>query len=259
MCGIVGYIGGRGGRHHPRRPEAARVPRLRLGGRRGRRRRACCRSGAAPAASRNLEAALRERPIDGPLGIGHTRWATHGRPSDENAHPHTDCSGSTRRRPQRHPRELPPDQGAPAGARAHASSPRRTPRCIAHLIEQHLRGRAAARRGGAPRARARCAAPTRSAWCRRRAPDRLVAAKHGAGSVVVGLGEGEIFLASDIPAILAHTRDVVILEDDDMAVVTRRRRRGHPRSTARPVRAGARRASCGIRSWPRRAATATSC
>src|SRR5262249_59914087 len=55
----------------------------------------------------------------------------------------------------------------------------------------------------------------------KRAPDRLVAAKHGAGSVVVGLGQGETFLASDIPALLAHTRDVVILEDEDVAVVTR--------------------------------------
>src|SRR2546426_9970622 len=52
-------------------------------------------------------------------------------------------------------------------------------------------------------------------------PDRLVAAKHGAGSVVVGLGQGETLLASDIPALLAHTRDVVILEDGDVAVVTR--------------------------------------
>ena len=91
---------------------------------------------------------------------------------------------------------------------------------IAHLIEHHLRD--------TPRldeATRRALRELRGSYAivvlAKSAPDRLVAAKHGAGSVVVGLGAGETFLASDIPALLAHTRDMVILEDEDIAVVTR--------------------------------------
>jgi len=167
-----------------------------------------------------LEGLLREKPIEGRIGLGHTRWATHGRPTDENAHPHTDGSGDLvvvhngiienylpiKERLQ---------------AEGHLFKSETDTEVIAHLIERHLQD--------TPRldeAVRRALRELRGSYAivvlHRRMPDRLVAAKLGAGSVVVGLGENETFLASDIPAILSHTRDVVVLEDEDVAVVTRR-------------------------------------
>jgi glucosamine--fructose-6-phosphate aminotransferase (isomerizing) len=166
-----------------------------------------------------LEGLLRERPVEGRVGIGHTRWATHGRPTDENAHPHTDGSGELvvvhngiienylpiKERLQ---------------AEGHVFKSETDTEVIAHLIERHLKD--------TPRldeAVRRALRELRGSYAivvlHRRMPDRLVAAKLGAGSVVVGLGENETYLASDIPAILSHTRDVVVLEDEDVAVVTR--------------------------------------
>jgi glucosamine--fructose-6-phosphate aminotransferase (isomerizing) len=166
-----------------------------------------------------LESILRERPIDGPIGLGHTRWATHGRPTDENAHPHTDGSGELvvvhngiienylpiKERLQ---------------AQGHVFKSETDTEVIAHLVQRHLQD--------TPRldeAVRRALRELRGSYAivvlHRRMPDRLVAAKLGAGSVVVGLGENETFLASDIPAILSHTRDVVVLEDEDVAVITR--------------------------------------
>jgi glucosamine--fructose-6-phosphate aminotransferase (isomerizing) len=167
-----------------------------------------------------LEGLLRERPLEGRIGIGHTRWATHGRPTDENAHPHTDGSGDLvvvhngiienylpiKERLQ---------------AEGHVFKSETDTEVIAHLIERHLKD--------TPRldeAVRRALRELRGSYAivvlHRQMPDRLVAAKLGAGSVVVGLGENETYLASDIPAILSHTRDVVVLEDEDVAVVTRR-------------------------------------
>ncbi len=167
-----------------------------------------------------LEGLLREKPLEGRIGLGHTRWATHGRPTDENAHPHTDGSGQLvvvhngiienylpiKERLQ---------------AEGHVFKSETDTEVIAHLIERHLKE--------APRldeAVRRALRELRGSYAivvlHRQMPDRLVAAKLGAGSVVVGLGENETYLASDIPAILSHTRDVVVLEDEDVAVVTRR-------------------------------------
>src|SRR5204862_3720047 len=167
---------------------------------------------------KNLETILRERPVTGSLGIGHTRWATHGRPSEENAHPHADCGGALvvvhngilenylelKERLQ---------------ADGHVFKSETDTEVLAHLFERHLKATEdldEAVRRGLLEVRGAYAVVVVSAA----APDRLIAAKQGAGSVVVGLGKDEMFIASDIPAILSHTRDVVILEDHDMAVVT---------------------------------------
>jgi glucosamine--fructose-6-phosphate aminotransferase (isomerizing) len=219
MCGIVGYIGDQGAtgiiveglkRLEYRGYDSAGVAVISDGVLQVRR---------SAGKMRNLEAMLRDRPIDGPVGIGHTRWATHGRPSEENAHPHTDCTGSIvvvhngilenylpiKKRLQ---------------AEGHTFKSETDTEVVAHLVEAHF-----AAAGGLPEAVRRALAELRGAYAigvvSDREPDRLVAAKTGAGGVVIGLGEGEYFVASDIPAILSHTRDVIVLEDDEMAVVGR--------------------------------------
>jgi glutamine---fructose-6-phosphate transaminase (isomerizing) len=165
-----------------------------------------------------LEAVLRERPVSGSIGIGHTRWATHGRPSEDNAHPHTDCSGGL----------VVVHNGIlenyleikqRLASDGHTFKSETDTEVLAHLVEHHLRG--TQRLDQAVKAALREVTGSYAIGVvSRSAPDRLIAAKHGAGSVVVGLGRGEMFVASDIPAILSHTRDVVILEDNDVAVVT---------------------------------------
>ncbi len=220
MCGIVGYLGDKNAvdivleglrRLEYRGYDSAGIAVIGAGALHIRR---------AAGRIKNLEALLREKPIEGRTGLGHTRWATHGRPTDENAHPHTDGSGNLvvvhngiienylpiKERLQ---------------AEGHVFKSETDTEVIAHLIERHLKD--------APRldeAVRRALRELRGSYAvvvlHREMPDRLVAAKLGAGSVVVGLGENETFLASDIPAILSHTRDVVVLEDEDVAVVTRR-------------------------------------
>jgi glucosamine--fructose-6-phosphate aminotransferase (isomerizing) len=166
-----------------------------------------------------LEGLLRERPVHGTVGIGHTRWATHGRPTDENAHPHTDGSGALVVVHNGIIENYLPIKERLQGE-GHRFASATDTEVIAHLIERHL--------ADVPRleeAVRRALRELRGSYAivvlSRSAPDRLVAAKQGAGSVVVGLGQGETFIASDIPAILSHTRDVVVLEDEDVAVVTR--------------------------------------
>jgi glutamine---fructose-6-phosphate transaminase (isomerizing) len=165
-----------------------------------------------------LEGVLRERPVTGSLGIGHTRWATHGRPSEENAHPHTDCAGELvvvhngilENYLELKERLL---------SEGHVFRSETDTEVLAHLVEHHVKVT-----GRLESAVKHALAEVRGSYAigvvAAAAPDRLVAAKHGAGSVVVGLGRGEMYVASDIPAILAHTRDVVILEDGDVATIT---------------------------------------
>jgi glutamine---fructose-6-phosphate transaminase (isomerizing) len=220
MCGIVGYIG------------AADATGIILDGLRRLEYRGYDSAGVAVVAGgvlqvrrsagrlRNLEAALRERPLEGPLGIGHTRWATHGRPSEENAHPHTDCTGSI---VVVHNGIL--ENYLPIKARlqaeGHTFKSETDTEVLAHLVEQYW-----AEAGGLAEAVRRALQELRGAYAvgvvSDREPEALVAAKTGAGGVVVGLGDNEYFVASDVPAILAHTRDVLILEDGEMAVVTRK-------------------------------------
>jgi glucosamine--fructose-6-phosphate aminotransferase (isomerizing) len=218
MCGIVGYIGDKNAvsiiveglkRLEYRGYDSAGVAVLHDGTLHVRR---------AAGRIKMLEGILRERPVTGSLGIGHTRWATHGRPSDENAHPHTDCRGEL----------VVVHNGILENyleikdrlhGEGHTFRSETDTEVLAHLIEHHLKTT-----GRLERAVKAALAEVRGSYAigvvSTAAPDRLVAAKQGAGSVVVGLGRGEMFIASDIPAILSHTRDVVILEDNEVAVVT---------------------------------------
>jgi len=219
MCGIVGYIGEKSAveilldglrRLEYRGYDSAGVAVLGPDGLQVRR---------AAGRIKVLEGLLRERPVQGTVGIGHTRWATHGRPTDENAHPHTDGSGNL---VVVHNGII--ENYLPIKERLQAEGHRFTSdtdtEVIAHLIERHLQD-APRLDEAVRRALKELAGSYAIAVLHRNMPDRLVAAKQGAGSVVVGLGRGETFLASDIPAILSHTRDVVVLEDEDVAVVTR--------------------------------------
>jgi glucosamine--fructose-6-phosphate aminotransferase (isomerizing) len=164
-----------------------------------------------------LEAAIGSEPLDGEYGLGHTRWATHGRPTEENAHPHRDCTGrivvvhngiienylDLKRQLQRE---------------GHAFVTETDTEIVAHLVEQELQedGLEAAVRRALQQLRGVFAVVLISADD----PDKIVAVRNGP-PVVVGLGDGEFFVASDIPAILSHTRDVVFLGDEEMAVITR--------------------------------------
>jgi glutamine---fructose-6-phosphate transaminase (isomerizing) len=218
MCGIVGYVGDKSAvgiiveglkRLEYRGYDSAGVAILDDSGLNVRR---------AVGRIKALEAVLRERPVQGSIGIGHTRWATHGRPSEDNAHPHTDCSGGL----------VVVHNGIlenyleikeRLAADGHTFKSETDTEVLAHLVEHHLRG--TQRLDQAVKAALREVTGSYAVGVvSRSAPDRLIAAKQGAGSVVVGLGRGEMFVASDIPAILSHTRDVVILEDNDVAVVT---------------------------------------
>ena len=218
MCGIVGYVGDKNAvgiiveglkRLEYRGYDSAGIAVLHHGTLHVRR---------AAGRIKMLEGVLGERPLTGALGIGHTRWATHGRPSEENAHPHTDCDGTL----------VVVHNGIIENyleikerllAAGHQFRSETDTEVIAHLIEHHLRAT-----GRLDRAVKAALSEVTGSYAvgviSTAAPDRLVAAKQGAGSVVVGLGQGEMFVASDIPAILAHTRDVVVLEDNEVAVVT---------------------------------------
>jgi glucosamine--fructose-6-phosphate aminotransferase (isomerizing) len=218
MCGIVGYVGAKNAvsiiveglkRLEYRGYDSAGIAVLHDGGLHVRR---------APGRLKALEGILGERPLTGSLGIGHTRWATHGRPSEENAHPHTDCSGSL----------VVVHNGIienyleikqRLASDGHQFKSETDTEVIAHLIEHHLKASGRLDRA-VKTALAEVAGSYAIGVVSAAAPDRLVAAKQGAGSVVVGLGQGEMFVASDIPAILSHTRDVVVLEDNEVVVVT---------------------------------------
>src|SRR6187431_929197 len=166
---------------------------------------------------RNLEETIRLSPLDGTYGIGHTRWATHGRPTEENAHPHRDCTGKIvvvhngiienyldlKQELQR--------QG-------HKFTTETDTEIVAHLVERETKD------DGLENAVRRALMFTRGLFAlvliSADDPEKIVAVRNGP-PIVVGLGDGEFFVASDIPAILSHTRDVVFLGDEEMAVITR--------------------------------------
>jgi glucosamine--fructose-6-phosphate aminotransferase (isomerizing) len=171
----------------------------------------------APGKLRDLEKVLAQDPLDGVYGIGHTRWATHGRPSEENAHPHRDCSGRLvvihngiieNYVELKHALE----------AKGHKFVTETDTEIVAHAIEEELKNGASdlpeAFRRMLPSLRGIYALVAMSA----ENPQTLVAARQGP-PLVVGVGRGEYFLASDIPAILAHTKDVVFMGDGEVVVV----------------------------------------
>ena len=177
----------------------------------------------APGKLSNLEEVLREHPVDGTYGIGHTRWATHGRPTEENAHPHRDCTG----------RIVVVHNGIVENyldlkheliGQGHKFVTETDTEIIAHLIEQVLLdaealGEAIPLEVAVRRAVKRLTGAFALGVLSAPEPDKIVAARLGP-PVVIGVGEGESFVASDVPGILHHTRNMYFLADGDMAILT---------------------------------------
>jgi glucosamine--fructose-6-phosphate aminotransferase (isomerizing) len=171
---------------------------------------------------RNLEEVIRVKPLSGTYGIGHTRWATHGRPTEENAHPHRDCSGrivvvhngivenylSLKRRLK--------EEG-------HKFTTETDTEVIAHLIENHYlktgNGHRPALEDAVRKAVKELAGVFALVVIAVDDPNKIVAARNGP-PVVIGIGKDEYFVASDVPALLEHTRDLFFLADGDLAVIT---------------------------------------
>jgi glucosamine--fructose-6-phosphate aminotransferase (isomerizing) len=165
----------------------------------------------------NLETAIKSEPVDGLYGVGHTRWATHGRPTEENAHPHRDCTGRVVvvhngiiENYLELKREL-QEQG-------HEFKTETDTEIVAHLVEREMRDDGL--ENGVRRALAHMRGMFAIVLVSVDDPEKIVAARNGP-PIVVGLGDNEFFVASDIPAILSHTRDVVFLGDGEMAIITR--------------------------------------
>jgi glucosamine--fructose-6-phosphate aminotransferase (isomerizing) len=177
----------------------------------------------APGKLANLEEVLREHPLEGTFGIGHTRWATHGRPTEENAHPHRDCTG----------RIVVVHNGIVENyldlkreltAQGHKFVTETDTEIIAHLIEQAQKDAEAAGKPIPLEAAVREAVKRLSGAfaigvLSSAEPDKIVAARLGP-PVIIGVGDGESFVASDVPGILHHTRNVYFLADGDVAILT---------------------------------------
>jgi glucosamine--fructose-6-phosphate aminotransferase (isomerizing) len=177
----------------------------------------------APGKLANLEDALELQPLKGTFGIGHTRWATHGRPTEENAHPHRDCTG----------RIVVVHNGIVENyldlkreliAQGHKFVTETDTEVIAHLIEQIQKDATAAATPILLEQAVRCAVKRLAGAfalgiLSAAEPDKIIAARSGP-PVVIGVGEGEYFVASDVPGILHHTRNIYFLADGDMAILT---------------------------------------
>ncbi len=164
---------------------------------------------------KNLEGKVKTEPLPGTTGIGHTRWATHGRPSDENAHPHTFGGVSVVHNGiiENHLALK-----AELKTRGHAFSSETDSEVFAHLIAAEMKN------GTKLTAAVRAAiAKVKGTYAlvviAEQEPGTLVATKYWQ-PMVLGLSKGQSFVASDIPALLEHTRDVVFMEDGDLAVLT---------------------------------------
>ncbi|MFZ0708141.1 MAG: glutamine--fructose-6-phosphate transaminase (isomerizing) [Candidatus Korobacteraceae bacterium] len=169
---------------------------------------------------RNLEEVIRLKPLDGTYGIGHTRWATHGRPTEENAHPHRDCTGKI----------VVVHNGIVENyvslkkqliAEGHKFTTETDTEVIAHLVEKNL-GTGDNRKPLEEAVRETVKQLTgvfAIAVISSDEPDKIVAGRNGPPAVI-GLGDNEYFVASDVPAILFHTRDLFFLGDGDLATIT---------------------------------------
>ncbi len=215
MCGIVGYIGSQQAvpivldglrRLEYRGYDSAGIAVVSEG-------ELCIRR--ASGKLRNLEEVIRTNPMAGSYGIGHTRWATHGRPTEENAHPHRDCKGDI----------VVVHNGivenylslkAQLQKEGHVFLTETDTEVIAHLIEKHYTGNL---EDAARIAIKELTGVFALAIIAKSDPNKIVAARSGPPAVI-GLGDGEYFVASDVPAILNHTRDMFFLADGDMAVLT---------------------------------------
>ena len=165
----------------------------------------------------NLESTIRGESLEGLYGVGHTRWATHGRPTEENAHPHRDCTG---RIVVVHNGIIENylDLKRQLQTEGHEFKTETDTEIVAHLVEREMKA------DGLENAVRRALVYMRGQFALVIVsvddPDKIVAVRNGP-PIVVGLGEDEFFVASDITAILSHTRDVVFLADEEMAVITR--------------------------------------
>ena len=164
-----------------------------------------------------LEEVIHAHPVTGDYGVGHTRWATHGRPTEENAHPHRDCTGHI----------VVVHNGIIENylslkqhleAQGHRFRTETDTEVVAHLVEEERQD------DGLENAVRRALLQLRGLFgmvlVDADDPDKIIAVRNGP-PIVVGMGDGEVVVASDIPAVLNHTRDVVFLGDEEMAVVTR--------------------------------------
>jgi glutamine---fructose-6-phosphate transaminase (isomerizing) len=223
MCGIVGYVG-----------EKQVVPVI-LDGLRRLEYRGYDSAGIAVVNSngmdvrraegklRNLEEAIKLKPLEGSYGIGHTRWATHGRPTEENAHPHRDCTGKI----------VVVHNGIVENylslkrqliAEGHKFTTETDTEVIAHLIENQLYKSGNGKRPALEEAVRKTVKQLTGVFAlgvlTSDEPEKIVAARNGPPAVI-GIGDNEYFVASDVPAILHHTRNLFFLADGDVAVVTR--------------------------------------
>lgn len=164
-----------------------------------------------------LEEVIRSHPVKGDYGLGHTRWATHGRPTEENAHPLRDCTGKI---VVAHNGIIENylDLKCQLEAEGHRFETETDTEVVAHLVERETRD------DGLENAVRRTVAQLRGLFglvlLSADDPGKIVAARNGP-PIVLGMGDGEFLVASDIPAVLGHTRNVVFLGDEEMAIITR--------------------------------------
>jgi len=171
---------------------------------------------------RNLEEVIRNKPLDGTYGIGHTRWATHGRPTEENAHPHRDCTGKI----------VVVHNGIVENylslkkkliSEGHKFTTETDTEVIAHLVEKHYFQSGNGHRPLLEEAVRKAVKELTGVFAlvviAIDEPNKIVAARNGPPAVI-GMGKDEYFVASDVPALLDHTRDLFFLNDGDLAVIT---------------------------------------